>query len=238
MNHDAYADDLDQSWSANASAWVAAVRGGRIESRRLATDRLIVEAILARRPRRMLDLGCGEGWLVRALAPHGVEGVGLDGSPALVEAARTAGGGGFQVCTYADLVADPGRIDGRFDVISANFALLSEDLVPLLEALRGKLADGGALVIQTVHPWTTGGPYVDGWRVEDFGGFGGAWHPMPWYFRTLESWFGLLDASGYVLAGLTEARHPQTRVPLSLLLVAEPAKASQAIDGAVGQDAR
>jgi hypothetical protein len=46
--------------------------------------------------------------------------------------------------------------------------------VPLLAAARARLARGGALVIQTVHPWTARGdaPYADGWRTETFAGFG------------------------------------------------------------------
>lgn len=59
---------LGHSWRANALAWTRAVRESRIESRRLATDRAIIEAVLARQPERVLDLGCGEGWLCRALA--------------------------------------------------------------------------------------------------------------------------------------------------------------------------
>ncbi|MNQ53832.1 hypothetical protein D3C85_678820 [compost metagenome] len=43
------------SWRANALAWTQAVRESRIESRRLATELAIVEAVLARQPVRVLD---------------------------------------------------------------------------------------------------------------------------------------------------------------------------------------
>ena len=46
---------------------------------------------------------------------------------------------------------------------------------------------------------------------------------MPWYFRTLGSWVALLRAGGYALAELREPLHPETALPLSLLLTAEPA---------------
>jgi len=42
---------IERSWRANAAAWSDAVRGGRIESRRVATDRAMLEAIDARAPR-------------------------------------------------------------------------------------------------------------------------------------------------------------------------------------------
>lgn len=57
--------ELAQSWITNAELWTAAVRDGDIESRRLVTDQAMVNAVLAQQPRRVFDLGCGEGWLVR-----------------------------------------------------------------------------------------------------------------------------------------------------------------------------
>ena len=95
--------------------------------RRLGTDRAIREAVLARRPRRALDVGCGEGWLCRSLTEAGVDAVGIDASAPLVDAARAAGGGEYHQLGYRDLVAEPRRL-GRFDAVACNFALLDESL--------------------------------------------------------------------------------------------------------------
>ncbi|HEU0301363.1 MAG TPA: class I SAM-dependent methyltransferase [Longimicrobium sp.] len=216
---------LAESWAANAGAWTRAVREGRIESRRLVTDAAIVDALLEGRPRRVLDVGCGEGWLARALAEREIAVVGIDASPALVDAARAAGGGEFHLLPYADLAADPSLGGGQWDAVACNFSLLDEDLAPLLSALRESLAPGGALVIQTVHPCFAAGEggYADGWRTETFGAFGGAFaRPMPWYFRTLASWLDLLRGAGYRIAALREPIDPRTSRPASLLVVAEP----------------
>lgn len=213
------------SWMANADAWTRAVREGRIESRRVATDDAIVRAVVERGPRRVLDLGCGEGWLMRALARRGIETVGLDVSMELVVVAEETGGGRFRCCSYDEVVDDPTRAGGPYDAIACNFSLLHADLVPLLAALRHNLDAGGALVVQTVHPWTAlaGEGYADGWRTETFDAFGGDFaEPMPWYYRTLESWMSALRGAGYRLAGLREPTHPGTGAPLSLLMVAEP----------------
>jgi hypothetical protein len=86
------------------------------------------------------------------------------------------------------------------------------------------LAPGGALVIQTLHPWAVAqNSYQDGWREETFAGLAGQWRPMPWYFRTLSSWLNALDMAGLRLVSLQEPQHPQSPVPQSLLLVAERA---------------
>lgn len=215
---------IEQSWLANADAWTRAVRERRIESRRLATDAAIVQAVLERSPRRVLDVGCGEGWLCRALSERGIEAVGVDGSASLAEAARASGGGSFVHLSYEGLIARPDRLgDEPFDAVVCNFALLQEEIVPLLRSLRARIAPGGALLIQTAHPWSAAGErYEDSWRVEDFAGFEGDFaEPMPWYFRTLGSWGEALREGGYVIERMREPAGPDGS-PLSLLLVTLP----------------
>lgn len=218
-------DDADpeqriaRSWIANAPAWTQAVRSGAIASRRAGTDAAIVDAVTACGARRVLDLGCGEGWLARALAARGIDVLGIDASAALVDAARAAGGARFDVAGYADIAC--GRFAaGAFDAVVFNFALLGEDLAPALDAARACLADGGTLLVQTVHPWTACGAnaYVDGWRSEDFASIGGGFVEMPWYFRTVSSWFDALRAAGFAVDGLAEPHDRATGRPLSLLL--------------------
>src|SRR5471030_141880 len=180
---------LLQSWHHNAHAWIDAVRTGSIESRREVTDQAILLAVLGRQPERVLDLGCGEGWLLRALTTRGINAVGVDGDATLVEAARAAGSSPVHVASYEALVETTVDIGGDYELICANFALLHQDIIPLLAAMNALLAPGGALVIQTLHPWTAAaGNYQDGWREETFTGVKGQWRPIPWYFRTLSSW--------------------------------------------------
>lgn len=214
-------ETITRSWNANAGAWAAAVRGGTIPSRALGTDAAIIDAVMARRPRRVLDVGCGEGWLARALSERGINVTGIDGSPQLVESARAAGGGTFHVCDFASLPIAPELRGERYDAIVCNFALLAEDIAPILRALAGYLTATGSLLIQTVHPWVVSGEngYRDEWRTETFAGMGAGFiEPMPWYFRTLESWIAVLVGSGLRINGLREPRHPQTGDPLSLLI--------------------
>jgi len=216
---------LLQSWHLNARSWIEAIRAGTIESRHTVTDQAILLAVLGRQPKRVLDLGCGEGWLLRALTERSIEAVGVDGDATLVEAARAAGTSAVHLASYEALVEAKVAIGRDYNLICANFALLHQDIIPLLAAVNTLLVPDGALVIQTLHPWTAAaGDYQDSWRTETFAGFKGQWQPMPWYFRTLSSWLNALDMAGFRLAGLQEPQHPQSPVPQSLLLIAEPVR--------------
>ncbi|MFJ4052518.1 class I SAM-dependent methyltransferase [Pseudomonas sp. NPDC089743] len=213
---------LRLSWQQNAQRWIEAVRSGAIESRRQVTDQAMLFAILGRQPERALDLGCGEGWLLRALADRGIDATGVDGDAALVEAARKAGSPKVHLASYQQLCDGAVQIGTGYDLICSNFALLHQDIIPLLVAINALLAPGGALVIQTLHPWSEAhGDYQDGWREESFAGVAGKWQPMPWYFRTLASWLNALDMAGFKVVSLQEPQHPQSTAPQSLLLVAD-----------------
>ena len=215
------ADALLASWSANAGAWTDAVRERRIASRREVTDAAIVEAVLRHRPRRVLDVGCGEGWLCRALAGEIETITGIDGSPELIESARASGGADFRCVDYGRLIEAPEAAGSGYDLIVCNFALLDDRVAALLAALARIAAPGGRLVIQTVHPLAVEPPYTDGWRTERFAGFGDApWAAMPWMFRTLGSWLATF-APAWRIAALEEPRVADAPLPASLLMVAE-----------------
>lgn len=216
------ADAIRRSWETNAAAWIEAVRGGRIESRRLVTDRAVWESVMEAAPDRVLDVGCGEGWLCRLLAKQGIGTVGVDASRALIDAAKGQGDE-YHCFEYGELVAaDP---LGLFDVAVCNFALLDEDLDPVLGGVRRRLRPTGVLIVQTVHPASVcgNGPCRDGWRTEDFGAMGpGFTEAMPWYFRTFDSWRETLDRGGWEITAMHEPAHPDSGVPLSLLMRASP----------------
>jgi 2-polyprenyl-3-methyl-5-hydroxy-6-metoxy-1,4-benzoquinol methylase len=218
-------EKIIDSWRKNARPWTTAVRESQIESRRLVTDRAIVDAVLARQPRSALDIGCGEGWLARALAEHGVDVVGVDVVPELIDAATRAGGGDFRVVSFEEIAA--GRLEVRVDVAIANFSLIGDASVRgLIARANGLLAPQGALLIQTPHPVVAvgGAPYVDGWRPGSWAGFSAAFSdPAPWYFRTIGGWVELLVTSGLRVSEIREPLHPVTGTPASIIFVASAA---------------
>ena len=214
-------DEVIDAWNANAAPWSDAVRGKKIRSRNLATDQAIVDAVMSRNPRSVLDIGCGEGWLVRALNARGVECIGTDVVPELIDRAREAGGGEFIVASYEDIAA--GKLQMSVDVVVANFSLIGKDAVDAIVARSPELLNAnGALIIQTPHPViaTEQNPYIDGWREGSWAGCGDNFaKPAPWYFRTVGTWVKLLSDSGLHLVDLREPLHPETGKPASLILV-------------------
>ena len=211
-----------EAWAANAEAWISAVRSGAIRTRARVTDAAVMKAIRRISPKTVLDVGCGEGWLCRALVAEGIDAVGVDAVDALVEAARNHGDGDYRSMSYADIAR--GLLDVRVDAIVCNFSLFGEQTVErLLAAMPPLLMRDGALIIQTLHPNASGNVLrsTDGWREGSWAGCGeGFSDPAPWYFRTVDSWLGLLRRSGFRRIEIVEPIDPEVGTPASLILVA------------------
>ena len=214
------------SWHNNVDAWTDAVRKSEIGSRVAVTDAAIGNAVVAQDPKTVLDLGCGEGWLVRALASLGVAAEGIDGIAGLINRA-TELGGTFSVLSYQDFAR--GGWQKHVDCVVCNFSLLGHYVVAdVLSAIPSVLNSNGCCVIQTLHPAFNGAPYCDGWREGSWQGFSDDFcDPAPWYFRTLSSWLELISASGFMLRELIEPLNPQTGLPASIIFVLSPESKSR-----------
>lgn len=148
--------------------------------------------------------------------------MGFDGSAVLVERARELGGGSFIVLTYEAFAADPQSVGRGFGVAVCNFSLLGEHVADLLSALAEVVVREGTLVIQTVHPATVEDrPSEDGWREESFEPLRPLeFSPMPWYYRTVESWKHELEVSGWRSVRMLEPPNPETGAAASLVIIA------------------
>jgi len=220
---------LSESWDKNAENWTKAVREHRIPSRVAGTNQAILDVLREKAPARLLDAGCGEGWLIRRVTEElPCTAVGVDGSAALIASARQADPHNqYHQVTFEALSAGRRPVTGSFDAIVFNFALLHEDVAGPLAAAKRFLAPTGVIIVQTLHPQfqapgaqAMDGPYRDGWRTETFAGFTeGVWAQMPWFFRTLESWHAVIRDAGLVLMEQREPRPESSEDPLSLLMI-------------------
>jgi len=202
---------IDAAWQANAEHWLKAVEGDLIPTRREGTNQAIVDAICALKPTNMLDMGCGEGWLIReATRRHPCDALGVDASPLLIDKARKADPQHTYLhLSYDNIVQSPAQLRGNFDVVVFNYALFEKDLTPLLTCCREVLAPSGQLVIQTLHP-DNGPETTEGWQVENFKQFENEnWHPMPWYYRSFQAWKKLFNHTGLRLKEIHEPKNLQ-----------------------------
>jgi SAM-dependent methyltransferase len=120
-----------------------------------------VLALLAREnhhPKRVLDIGCGEGQHVLAMARRGLQCTGIDMVPCFIEAAKIAAQGMTNVSFVCRDVRDylAAGTEGEFDLAFTMFTTVIGYLPPaenvvLLRQIRAALAPGGKLVIDSVN---------------------------------------------------------------------------------------
>lgn len=180
--------------------------------------------------RRVLDAGCGSGYLARLLAAKGAEVVGVDHSAQLLEIARREEKKEPLGVKY--LKADLGRLsplaEAVFDVVVSNVVL--QDVVAFDDAFREfhrVLRPGGRLLFSVTHPcferpvpgmWIREPPDTE--RIEEWRGLlldryydrVALWWgpsgqpPMVGFHRTLEDYTTALGAAGFLIARMEEPR--------------------------------
>jgi len=110
---------------------------------------------LARARGPVLDVGCGPGRHVRALARRGVLALGVDVSPVAVAVARRKGTVAIEADVFA---AVPGAGSWNCALLLDGNIGIGGDPVALLRRLRVLLAVGGEVLVETEPPGTQSGP--------------------------------------------------------------------------------
>lgn len=115
----------------------------------------------------VLDVGCGDGAYASAAAMAGARAVGVDASPAAVEAAReaasrTCGAATFQVGTAERLPFEAGRFDA---VLAVTVLCFTADPAAAVAEMARVLRPGGLLVLGDLGRWSLWAAWrrVRGW---------------------------------------------------------------------------
>lgn len=147
---------LRDAWEAEARNWIAWARAPGHDSYWLFHRDRFLE-LLPPPPRRVVDIGCGEGRLPRDLKQRGYDVMAFDGSPTLVHAAREADpDGAYEV---ADAAALP-MADTSVDLAIAFLTLHDiDDLAGAIREAARVLVPGGELCLAIVHPINSAGTF-------------------------------------------------------------------------------
>jgi SAM-dependent methyltransferase len=152
------------------------------------------QKLAAHSAQRVLDVACGTGQHVIALAQRGYVAGGADASATMVASAQhSAAAAGVEAgFVVSDLLKLDAHIDGVFDAVlclgnSLPHLLAQDQLVAALHQMRGRLVDGGLLVLHNLNYdlrmqtrprffAASGNPHTLVWRFADYDDGGITFH--------------------------------------------------------------
>jgi SAM-dependent methyltransferase len=193
---------VSTDWESRAGQWLAWARTPGHDAYWTYRDAFF--ALLPPSRGATLEVGCGEGRVLRDLKARGYDVIGLDSSATLLEAARDLDPDGRYVLGRAEELPFD---DGSFELVVAYNVLMDVDDMPRAVAEIGRvLRPGGRLCACVTHPLTDAGGFEgdafvirgsyleEGWMivgaVEREGlemCFDGRTYPLESYGRALEA---------------------------------------------------
>ncbi len=202
-----------ESWSINAKEWIRVIENNTIPSR-VYTNPAIVNQVKKHAFTKILDVGCGEGWLTRELSDQFTEVVGIDAIDTLIKNARQKGLQYFYTLTYEEIINGTAVPKSPYDAIVFNFSLYQkEEVRDLLNALKRILLPEGKIIIQTLHPHFLkyqNLAYQSQWIDDSWKGLPGNFkNTHRWYARTLEDWIEVFTKSNLSIEDITEVTKDQ-----------------------------
>ena len=142
------------TWQENADFWVQIIRGNHDRYRTGLTNAAVLNAIGPASGLRILDAGCGEGYMARDLASQGADVLGVDSSANLIQAASAlsstdAASPRFRVTDVTDLDVTQQQL--RPGPVQPPDERPAGPRGPITELAR-VLKPGGRIVILMLHP--------------------------------------------------------------------------------------
>jgi SAM-dependent methyltransferase len=228
-------DDARAAWNRLAADWRIQVGDDGDANRRLNSDPVLWRLVGDVQTLRVLDAGCGTGYLTKKLAEQGAEAIGVDFADAMISIARSCYPGiTFRVDSVSELATIP---DLAMDLVVSNYVLMdAPDLEGALRSFHRVLRGGGRAVLVFSHPcfpqdnatvepdaityrWTWN--YFERSRRVD-----PPWRHFKddfiWFHRPLSDYFKAFTSAGFAVLDLEEPRI----TPESYRLVDDPRRLS------------
>ncbi|PXX28224.1 methyltransferase family protein [Arenibacter sp. ARW7G5Y1] len=210
------------SWNKNALEWIKVIDNAEIESRKF-TNKAILDVLGNSSAIKILDMGCGEGWLTRTLMGMGKSAVGMDAIPQLLENAKNKGQGTYFQMSYEEIILENPIPKAPYDAAVFNFCLYQrEGLSQLLRQVKKSLSENGYIAIQTLHPFfllQNDLGYKSQWINDSWKGLPGNFtEGHSWYARTFESWMSVFKKAGLQLHQCQEVNNDNNK-PVSVIFI-------------------
>jgi ubiquinone/menaquinone biosynthesis C-methylase UbiE len=228
-------NDVDEAfiaanWDRKATDWDLQVGEYGDRNRRLNSDPVLWRLLGDVNARRVLDAGCGTGYLSRQLARRGAHVIGVDVSRRMIEVARTrASAQRLSLQLRVDSCSTLASVDdASIDLVVANYVLMDlPSLDEAMHAFRRVLVPGGAAVVVFSHPCFpqsagTLGPdgstsyffsfnyFEESLRIDP--PWGHFRDDFIWFHRPLSAYWRAFRAAGFAVTDLEEPKLDETRV--------------------------
>lgn len=208
-----------KEWRKNTNFWIKIIRENLDPYRLKVTNKAILDSLKQEKNLRILDVGCGEGYLCRTMAKLGHQVFGIDSCQKLIKAAKDLErkkplgikyfAGDFRKTNFSSLY---------FDVIISHQTINEiENPEKVFQEFSRILKRGGGLILLFLHPCFEIDPKMYFQRIKIKKSYylvSGIKSPSPYFYLhlPLSEWIELLRKSGFLIKRIEEP-HP----PLKLL---------------------
>jgi SAM-dependent methyltransferase len=174
---------MSGGWNESAQAWIAVLGERGDWARAHVLDPAMLDRVEKRGFRSALDVGCGEGRLCRALRQRGIDAVGVDPTPALIEEARRRDSGGRYLIGKAEQLGFEGQ---TFDLVVSYLTLIDiADFRAAIREMARVLKVGGSLLIANLTSFTSACA-AEGWIRDEQGR--SVHYPVDRYLEEFPQW--------------------------------------------------
>lgn len=221
--------EVEKRWSKGADVWDAGYKKYGDAYRRNLFNPALFPLIGNVKGKRVLDAGCGTGYMSRILAERGAKVTGVDLSKRFIEICENYEKNEPRGIKYfqADLGRMPRIAASQFDLVVSIYVLCDvRDHVRAIKEISRVMKKNGRFLMLIEHPcfsWQSGGWIrmpVDSHRVEDMpylkidkyfrkGTLEGTWGKLPvllTFYRPLSDYFHAMKKHGLVVLDLIEPR--------------------------------